>query len=114
MSSGSFSPKVGLDSIGLTNLGNVHWTLTTPQLYEHIIARGEGHFANGGPLVVNTSPYTGPRLTGARHAARRQRQRSPAARGEKGVWKSYTLHRANHTRPLLSALSIAQCLTVAI
>ena len=59
MSSGSFTPKVGLDAIGLSNLGNVNWTLSTPRLYEHIVARGEGHIAQDGPLVTNTSPYTG-------------------------------------------------------
>ena len=59
MSSGSFTPKVGLDSIGLVNLGNVHWTLPTAELYEHIVARGEGRIAHLGPIVVTTAPYTG-------------------------------------------------------
>ena len=53
------TPKVGLDAHGLTHLGSVHWTPSTAELYEHIARRGEGRFAHRGPVVVNTSPYTG-------------------------------------------------------
>jgi phosphoenolpyruvate carboxykinase (ATP) len=37
----------------------VHWDLTTPQLYEHTLRRGEGELAHKGALVVDTVPYTG-------------------------------------------------------
>jgi len=59
MSTRSFTPKVGLDNLGLVNLGKVHWTLPTAELYEHIVARGEGQIAHLGPIVVDTAPYTG-------------------------------------------------------
>ena len=35
-------PKFGLESLGLKNLGNVHWNLSVPALYEEAIRRGEG------------------------------------------------------------------------
>jgi phosphoenolpyruvate carboxykinase (ATP) len=37
----------------------VHWDLTTPELYEHTLRRGEGEIAHRGALVVQTVPYTG-------------------------------------------------------
>ena len=37
----------------------VHWDLTTPELYEHTLRRGEGELAHQGALVVETVPYTG-------------------------------------------------------
>ncbi|CAN5876757.1 phosphoenolpyruvate carboxykinase (ATP) [soil metagenome] len=44
---------------GITpNLG-VHWDLSTPELYEHTLRRGEGEIAHRGALVVDTVPYTG-------------------------------------------------------
>jgi phosphoenolpyruvate carboxykinase (ATP) len=44
---------------GITPTGDVHWDLTTPELYEHTIRRGEGELAHHGALVVDTVPYTG-------------------------------------------------------
>ena len=35
-------PKFGLETLGLKNLGNVHWNLSVPALYEEAIRRGEG------------------------------------------------------------------------
>lgn len=52
-------PKVGLDAHGLTGLGDVYWTPTTALLYEHIVKNDEAIIAHGGPVVVDTSPYTG-------------------------------------------------------
>ncbi len=37
----------------------VYWDLTTPELYEHTLRRGEGELAHKGALVVETVPYTG-------------------------------------------------------
>ena len=34
--------KVGLETHGLKNLKTIHWNLSTPQLYEHIINNQEG------------------------------------------------------------------------
>ena len=48
-----------LEDLGLTNLGNVYWNATTPQLYEQIVRRREGHIAHMGPVVVRTGQHTG-------------------------------------------------------
>jgi phosphoenolpyruvate carboxykinase (ATP) len=44
---------------GLENLGNLHWNLPTPVLYEEAIRRHEGMLAHLGPLVIKTGHYTG-------------------------------------------------------
>lgn len=49
----------GLASQGLAPAGHVHWNLTTPELVECAIRRGEGRFAKHGPFVAITSPHTG-------------------------------------------------------
>src|SRR5580658_6295617 len=49
----------GLENQGFRNLKAVHWNLTAPALYEQAIARGEGHVAKNGPLVVLTGQHTG-------------------------------------------------------
>src|SRR3989338_3469416 len=49
----------GLQSLGLKNLGGVHWNLPARQLFEEAIRRHEGVPSPMGPLVINTAPYTG-------------------------------------------------------
>src|SRR5215207_721042 len=49
----------GLDNHGLKNINQVFWNLTTAELYEHSIKRGEATVAHLGPLVVNTGQHTG-------------------------------------------------------
>ena len=44
---------------GIEPRARVHWNPTTPQLYAHAIARGDGALAEGGPLVVDTGVHTG-------------------------------------------------------
>ena len=39
---GFIVPKIGIDSIGLKNVSNVHWNLSVPALYEESIRRREG------------------------------------------------------------------------
>jgi phosphoenolpyruvate carboxykinase (ATP) len=51
--------KEGLEAIGLRNVGNLWWNLSTPELHEHAIRRREGLLAQHGPLVVQTGRYTG-------------------------------------------------------
>ncbi len=51
--------KVGLETHGLKNLEKIHWNLSTPQLYEHIINNGEGHLSHLGPVCVSTGEHTG-------------------------------------------------------
>ena len=51
--------KVGLETHGLKNLKKIHWNLSTPQLYEHIIANEEGHLSHLGPVCVSTGEHTG-------------------------------------------------------
>ena len=36
---GFIVPKSGLETLGLKNLGTVHWNLTVPALYEEAIRR---------------------------------------------------------------------------
>ncbi|MGD9076637.1 MAG: phosphoenolpyruvate carboxykinase [Desulfobacteraceae bacterium] len=52
-------PDYQLESLGLHNLGQVHWNLSTPSLYEYAIRRYEGQMAHLGPLVVCMGQHTG-------------------------------------------------------
>jgi phosphoenolpyruvate carboxykinase (ATP) len=49
----------GLEKQGFRNLKAVNWNLSPAALYETSIARGEGHLAKNGPLVVLTGQHTG-------------------------------------------------------
>src|ERR1044071_3092711 len=49
----------GLEKQGFRNLKAVNWNLSPAQLYETSLARGEGHLAKNGPLVVLTGQHTG-------------------------------------------------------
>lgn len=51
--------KVGLDAVGITRAGNVHWNLGVAALYEHAIRRGEGTLSKDGAFVCSTGKYTG-------------------------------------------------------
>lgn len=51
--------KVGLETHGLKNLKKIHWNLSTPQLYEHIIDNNEGQISHLGPVCVTTGEHTG-------------------------------------------------------
>lgn len=51
--------KVGLETHGLKNIKKIYWNLSTPQLYEHIIANEEGHVSHLGPVCVSTGEHTG-------------------------------------------------------
>lgn len=48
-----------LEAHGLRPGRDVHWDLPVPLLYEHTLRRGEGVVAHRGPLVVDSTPYTG-------------------------------------------------------
>ena len=48
-----------LERLGLRNLGNVYWNLSTPALYEESVRRREGWISHLGPLVVHTGHHTG-------------------------------------------------------
>jgi len=56
---GPVHSTVGLDTLGLKNLGHEHWNLRVPALYEHAVRNGEGAVAEGGPFVVLTGQHTG-------------------------------------------------------
>jgi phosphoenolpyruvate carboxykinase (ATP) len=49
----------GLDHHGIKNIQHAFWNLTTAELYEHAIRRGEAQIAHQGPLVVTTGQHTG-------------------------------------------------------
>ena len=48
-----------LHKLGLRNLGNVYWNLSSPALYEEVVRRREGWVSHLGPLVVHTGHHTG-------------------------------------------------------
>ncbi len=48
-----------LEALGIKNLNNAYWNLTTASLYEQVIRRREGLLAHLGPLVVRTGAITG-------------------------------------------------------
>jgi phosphoenolpyruvate carboxykinase (ATP) len=49
----------GLEQQGLDPQGVVHLNLPPAALYEHALARGEGHIAAGGAFAAVTAPHTG-------------------------------------------------------
>ena len=51
--------KVGLEQHGIRNVKEIHWNLSTPELYEHIILNNEGKLGHLGPVVVTTGKHTG-------------------------------------------------------
>jgi len=53
------TPKMGLEAQGFATNADVHWNLITAPLVEASLARGEGHLAVDGPLVVATGQHTG-------------------------------------------------------
>jgi phosphoenolpyruvate carboxykinase (ATP) len=50
---------VGLDAMKIEAPANVYWNLTTPELYEEIVRRGEGRLTSYGSLIVDTGEHTG-------------------------------------------------------
>ena len=52
-------PDYGLENAGLHDLGQVHWNLSTPALYESAVRRYEGQISHLGPLVVCMGQHTG-------------------------------------------------------
>lgn len=50
---------VRLDYLGIKNINNAYWNLTTPALYEQIIRRREGVIAHLGPVILRTGAFTG-------------------------------------------------------
>jgi len=48
-----------LEVHGIRPQQTVYWDAPVPLLYEHTLRRGEGLVAHKGPLVVDTTPYTG-------------------------------------------------------
>jgi phosphoenolpyruvate carboxykinase (ATP) len=50
---------VGLDTLRITAPANVYWNLTTPELYEEVVRRGEAVLTPYGSLVVDTGEHTG-------------------------------------------------------
>ncbi len=49
----------GLHLLGIRNLNNAYWNLTTPALYEQVVNRREGLLAHLGPVIVRTGAFTG-------------------------------------------------------
>jgi phosphoenolpyruvate carboxykinase (ATP) len=53
------APTSSLATHGLRHTGAAHWNLVPAALYQEAVRRGEGTVAQGGPLVVITTPHTG-------------------------------------------------------
>jgi len=53
------TPAVPLETLGLGGAREVHWNLGPAELYEATVRAGTGRLAATGPLVVDTTPYTG-------------------------------------------------------
>ena len=50
---------LGIESIGLSQTGAVHYNLTAPRLYEEALARREAQLTGDGALVAYTGQHTG-------------------------------------------------------
>jgi len=50
--------EYSLSRLGLRNLNNVYWNLSTEALYEEIIFRSEGRLGYMGPIAVETGKWT--------------------------------------------------------
>jgi phosphoenolpyruvate carboxykinase (ATP) len=50
---------VGLSTLMIEAPANVYWNLTTPELYEEIVRRGEATLTPYGSLIVDTGEHTG-------------------------------------------------------
>jgi len=50
---------LSLQDQGLSNLGEIFYNLSTPDLYEHALSYGEAQLSEHGALVAITSPHTG-------------------------------------------------------
>lgn len=53
------TPLKGLEALGITTNATIRWNLIAAPLVEEALARGEGHLAKHGPLVVKTGKFTG-------------------------------------------------------
>ncbi|MDQ3687920.1 MAG: phosphoenolpyruvate carboxykinase (ATP), partial [Acidobacteriota bacterium] len=49
----------GLETHGINDARAIYWNLTTPELYEEIVRRGEGVISAHGALLVDTGEHTG-------------------------------------------------------
>lgn len=56
---GNYNKSHDLSSFGFTGLDTVRWNLTAPSLCEDAVNSGEGKFAAGGALLVETGTHTG-------------------------------------------------------
>ena len=101
-------PKIGLDSLGLKNLGNVHWNLSVPALYEEAIRRREGQVADGGAFVVRTGVHTG-RSPNDKFFVEDSRNQGAASTGARPTSRSRRNATARSTTACWATPSAASC-----
>ena len=53
------NPTASLESVGLKGYNTAHWNFAPEALVVHTIAKGMGHLADSGALVINTGEFTG-------------------------------------------------------
>ena len=92
--------EYGLEHYGITEAAAAYWNLTTPELYEEIIRRGEGLLSEHGALIVDTGEHTG------RAAKDKAIVREPSS--EERVWwgevnKEFSQERFNALRDRMMA-----------
>ena len=51
--------ELGLDNLGLTNLGSIHRNLSIDDLIEETVSNNEGIVGANGASIVDTGKYTG-------------------------------------------------------
>lgn len=56
---GTWNKAAGAESVGLREVGALHWNLLPPELYEHAIRRQEAMVVAGGALAAETGHHTG-------------------------------------------------------
>lgn len=56
---GKKNPKASLETLGLKNLKTAYWNLTSEELIEKTLCKGQGVLADSGALMVKTGEFTG-------------------------------------------------------
>ena len=53
------NPKITLRKLGIGGVKRAYWNLSSTELVEHTISKGEGTLSDTGAIMVNTGEFTG-------------------------------------------------------